>query len=69
MVIMMVQVGISDLGRFGENGVEIKNPNFPYRLLSISCCEKLKISYCNHCKNCEYNLVEWGDQLTGGPVD
>jgi len=26
------QVGISDWGRFGENGVEIKNPNFPYRL-------------------------------------
>ena len=50
MVIMIVQVGISDLGRFGENGVEIKNPNFPYRLLS------------NHCKICEYTLVEWGDQ-------
>jgi len=26
------QVGISDWGRFGENGVEIKDPNFPYRL-------------------------------------
>ena len=31
---MIVQVGISDWGRFGENGVEIKNPNFPYRLLA-----------------------------------
>jgi len=28
------QVGISDWGQFGENGVEIKKPKFPYRLLS-----------------------------------
>merc|ERR1712112_655544 len=26
------QVGISDWGRFDENGLETKNPNFPYRL-------------------------------------
>ena len=34
VTLAIFQVGISDWGRFDENGLDTKNPNFPYRSLS-----------------------------------